>query len=136
MKTWIVCITALLTLAMLLPAGAGGGAAAAHDALVKDMLGDLEQIHKVLLTIKDEPSADAARPDLKKVALHLAELRKRAKEVKQPSKAEKDELEKRYKPKFDEALKKLRVESIRVKGVPGGPEALNEIKVVSEKKKQ
>jgi hypothetical protein len=100
------------------------------------MLETLGQINTALGGIKDEPSADAARPELKKAAQRMLELRKRARELKPPTKAEKDLLEKRYKDKFDDSLKKLRIESVRVRTIPGGPAAVKEIAVVDEKKKK
>jgi hypothetical protein len=138
MKTGIVCVTILLTLVLLRGPGEGGGGGqtSPHETVAKDMLDTLGQITTVLVNIKDEPSADAARPDLKKAAVRMQDLRKRAKEMKQPTKEEKDALERRYKDKFDDALKKLRTESLRVKGIPGGAEALKEIAVVTEKKKK
>ncbi len=127
MKTGIVCVTTLLTVVMLHAAGEGEGGSgkpSPHEAVIKDMLETLGQINMVLTNIKDEPSADAARPELKKAALRMQDLRKRAKEMKQPNKQEKDALERRYKDKFDDALKKLRSESFRVKGIAGGAEAV------------
>src|SRR5262249_3569636 len=120
MKTGIVCITTLLTVVLLHAAGLGGGGGdkpPPYETVVKDMLETLGQINMVLTNIKDEPSADAARPELKKAAQRMQTLRKRAREMKQPNKQEKDDLERRYKDKFDEALKKLRSESLRVKGI-------------------
>ena len=45
-----------------------------------------------------------------------------------------DAYAKEYAPKMEAAVKKLRAETIRVKGIPGGDEALAELKVLEEKK--
>jgi hypothetical protein len=131
MRTGIACGTVLLTLALL---GAGGGGPLSHEAVLKDMLATLERANKALKGIVDEASAEAARPELKKAALRLRDLRKKAREMKQPDKAEKARLEKLYRDKMDDTLKQLRSESIRVKGIPGGAEAVKELAVEAEKK--
>jgi hypothetical protein len=131
MKTGIVCVTVLSGLAVL---SAGQAGEASHEAILKDMLATLGRAAKILEGVTDEPSALAARPDLKKVGQHLAELRKQARALKQPDKKEKDRLEQEYRNKFEDALKKLRIESIRVKTIPGGPETVKEIAVEPEKK--
>jgi hypothetical protein len=131
MKTGIVCVTVLSGLAML---SAGQGEEASHEAVLKNMLAALGQAAKILEGITDEPSALAARPDLKKVGQRLGALRKQARALKQPDKKEKDRLDREYRDKFDDALKKLRIQSIRVKAIPGGPETLKEIAVELEKK--
>jgi hypothetical protein len=131
MRTGIACGTVLLTLALL---RAGGGGPSSQEAVLKDMLATLEKANKVLTGIVDESSAEAARPELKKAALRLRDLRKKAREMKQPGKAEKDRLEKLYRDKMDDTLKKLRTESLRVKGIPGGAEAVKELAVETEKK--
>jgi hypothetical protein len=104
-----------------------------YEKILKDMLGTVDDITKTLTTIKDEESADAARPDLRKAADKLKALRKQADGLKQPEKDEKDRLELLYRTRFDVALKKLRSESNRVKAVPGGDEAVKEIAVVRKK---
>jgi hypothetical protein len=119
MRTGIVCVTVLTGLAVLY---AGKAGESSHEAVVKEMLATLGQAAKILEGITDEPSAVAARPDLKKVGLHLGALRKKAEALKQPDKNEKDRLEREYRSKFEDALKKLRIESVRVKAIPGGPE--------------
>jgi hypothetical protein len=131
MRTGIACGTVVLVLALV---RGGEGEGSPHEVLVKDMIAALEQASKVLMGIVDEGSVEAARPELKKTALRLRELRKKARQLKQPSKAEKDRLETEYRDKMDEALKKLRNESIRVKAIPGGPEAVKELAVQTEKK--
>ena len=94
------------------------------------------QINTVLADIKDERSADAARPKLKEAALHMLKLRKQAKELKQPTKAEKDLLDKRYNRLRQRAGSETPPRVNRMKGIPGGPEAVQEIAVVGEKKKK
>jgi hypothetical protein len=132
MRTGIVCVTVLTGLAVLY---AGQGGESSHEAVIKEMLTTLGQATKILEGVTDEPSAVAARPDLKKVGQHLGALRKQAAALKQPEKNEKDRLEREYRNKFEDALKKLRIESVRVKAIPGGIEALKEIAVEPQKKK-
>jgi hypothetical protein len=146
MKTGIVSATAVLAFAILLtaPPPRGSDAAASedgapaspHEAVVKEVLTTLEQAIAALITIKDESSADAARPDLKKAGARLKELSKRARDMKQPDREEKELLEKKYKGKFEEVLKKLRDEQVRVRAIPGGPEAVKEIGVEPAKGKK
>ena len=71
-----------------------------YEGLVKDMLDTVDQITKVLVTIKDRECRRAARPELKKSAEKMLDLRKQAAEWKQPNKEEKDRLEKEYAPKL------------------------------------
>jgi hypothetical protein len=138
MRTAIVCVTAILALGLLqsdLPGRTQekGKTASPHEEVVKEMLATLEGVVKVLGTILDEPSANAARPELKKAALKLQELRKRAADLKQPTREEKRRLEKAYQGKLDEVLRQLRSETVRVRGVPGGAEAVQEIAVAASK---
>ncbi len=131
MRAGMICGTVLVALAVVY---AGQPATESHEAIVKDMLATLGQAAKVLAGITDEGSANAARPDLKKIGQHLSELRKKADAVKPPTKKEKDRLETEYREKFEDVLKKLRTESFRVKGIPGGAEAVKEIAFEPAKK--
>src|SRR5206468_4191610 len=117
------CGLAILTLSGWLALDSRAATGESYEDLVKDMLGTVEQITKVLIDIRDEGSANLQRPALKKAAEKMLQLRKQADEFKQPNKAEKDRLAKEYAPKFESAVKKMRDETIRVKGIPGGDEA-------------
>ena len=125
---------ALLALGGMVVLGQGG-AASPYEGVIKEMIAALDNLTGVLGTIKDEPSAKAARPDLKKVADQLNGIKKKAEGLKQPEKAEKDRLDKEYKAKLDASVRKLVAEVARVKGVPGGPEAVKEIYPGDDKKK-
>jgi hypothetical protein len=112
---------------------APAGEPSPYEGIVKGMLKKVDDITTILGGVTDEKSAAAATPELRAAAKDLLQLRKRAEEVKQPDKAEKDRLAKLYAPKFEEAVKKLREETFRVRGVPGGDEALKELAVLRDK---
>jgi hypothetical protein len=113
------------------------GQEASSDArlsdVIKEILGTMDKLTSHLEGIKDEDTAKASRAELKKVAAQWIETRKKAEKVKPPSKEEKERLEKEYKEKLQTAQKKLLAEIARVKGVPGGPEALKEIRALMGK---
>ncbi len=132
-------VMGLLTLAaagLLVLVAPGQTQPAGHEAVLKDMLATLGDINKTLKTVKDEETATAARPPLRDAAKKLLALRKLADSLKQPEKQEKDRLEAAYKVKIEDALKTLQNESIRVKAIPGGFAAVQEIAVATRKKKQ
>src|SRR5262245_24263163 len=112
---------------LLCVALAGAGNDARLEDIVKQMLGAMGQMTTTLSGITDEASAKAAHPDLKKSAESWLLIRKNADKVPPPTKEEKDRLAKEYKPKLEEAQKKLFFEIGRVQGIPGGKEALLEI---------
>jgi hypothetical protein len=103
---------------------------ASFEDVLKGMLSALGDLTQALSEVKDEDSAKAAVPALKKGAARFTELRKKAETMKPPSPEEKDKLEKEYRPKIFEAHKKLLTEIGRVRSVPGGREALRELSTV------
>jgi hypothetical protein len=134
MKVCVLCRLSLLVASAWLVMESPAGEKGSHEAIVKDMLETVEKITARLGTITDQNSADAARDDLKDLAMKMLKLRKRAEDLKQPNKAEKDRLTKVYAPKFEVAFKELREQTLRVKGIPGGDEAVRELAVLNEKK--
>ena len=99
--------------------------------LTEDLIETFKSATKVLTSIKDEATSKAAAPKLKEIGENLRSLRKRALDLGQPTKEQKEELKKEYKEKMEEAQKSLKKELQRVKKVPGGKEAL---KALDEKK--
>src|SRR5262245_6367468 len=100
------------------------------EDVLKETLGTFDQITAALVTIKDEDSAKSAKPDREKAAGRFLEIQKLAAAMKPPDKAERDRLVKEYKPKLEEAHKKLFVEISRVRRVPGGRDALQAISII------
>jgi hypothetical protein len=132
MKTSVTMLVALLWLGSALMAAQT--VAENYETFVKDVIETVQQINKTLGEIKDRPSAEAAKPELKKNAEKLLELRKLAEQAKEPSKADKDRLEKEYAGKMAATIKKLQDETIRVNDIPGGREAVAELAILKEKK--
>ena len=124
------CLTLLL--AALL---ASAGEASRHDDVLKEMVGALDKLGGLLEAVKDEDSAKGSRPELKKHAKAFLDARATSEKLPPPGKAEKDRLEKEYRPKVEEAMKKLFTQVRRVERVPGGDEALAEVRAVLKKEK-
>jgi hypothetical protein len=129
MKT---AIASLLLLVVADPLRAGEPSK--YEEATKQLLGQLDTIAGVLLKIQDEESAKEATPALKKAAEAFLDARKKAEALPPPERDEKDRLAKLYQPKMEETLKKLYGQAARVQAIPGGREALTEIRAVFEKK--
>ncbi len=119
---------------MLLAVGAAAsGEGSPYEKAIQKMIGSLDEIAASLKTIIDEDSAGAAKPDLRKSAGVWVETRAKAAKLQPPEKEEKLRLEKLYKPKLEEAMRKMFIEVRRVENIPGGKEALKEISGVLKK---
>lgn len=130
MKWSVRMAWAVLALTTALAWGQATGSEAKLDEVVKEVLGTMDKLASQLAAIKDEATAKASRDELKKTVRHWQEIRKKGEQLKPPTKEEKDRLEKEYKGKLKAAQDKLFAEIARVKGVPGGPEALKVIRAL------
>jgi cytochrome c556 len=125
------------TLVVLLLGGtvlAGDNDAMQREEIVKSMLTTMDKLSKTLSGIRDEETAKAATEDLKKSTLDWRSLRKKADAVPPPSKAEAEQLARKYKDKMEQAQKQLIAQIARVQQVPGGKEALADLPKIFEKK--
>ena len=120
-------------LVMLALGFARAGEASPHEQAILRMLGNLHEIGKILQSIETEEGAEAAKPDLRKAAKNWIEARAKTAKMPPPERAEKERLTKIYKPKVDDALKKMFTEIRRVEVIPGGKDALKEIRGVLSK---
>jgi hypothetical protein len=127
---------ALLASAGLLSLSSARQQEPSYEAVVKDMLSTVEDITKTLGTITDQETAQVASPKLEAQGKKLQALRLQADKLPQPEKEEKDRLELTYRVKFDDALKRLRAESVRVKAIPGGDAAVKLIRPRDKEQKK
>ena len=107
--------------------------ASPYAQALQQVVDSFEAIGKSLKTIVDEDSAGAARPDLRKSAKLFEEARAKAAKMQPPEKDEKIRLEKQFKPKLEDAMKKMFTEIRRVEQIPGGRDALKELAGVLKK---
>ena len=98
------------------------------------MLETMDSLSTTLATVRDEASAKAAEPDLRKAADKWQLVKKNAALLPPPVKEEKDRVAKQYRAKLEQAQKKLFGEVARVSTVPGGRMALLQISAVLDKK--
>lgn len=99
-------------------------------AVVKEMLGVMDKLTAALSGIKDAATAEAAKPDLRKLAKAWTAVRDKAEKAPPPSKEEKARLEKDFKSQMELAQRKLFGEVGRVRAIPGAGDALQEIRSV------
>lgn len=118
---------------LLLAAIAAAQEESPYEKTIQKMIGSLDEIATTLKTIIDEDSAGAAKPDLRKSAAVWIETRAKAAKLQPPEKEEKLRLEKLYKPKLEESMRKMFLEVRRVENIPGGKDALKEISGVLKK---
>jgi hypothetical protein len=99
-------------------------------AVVKEMLGVMDKLTEALSGIKDSATAEAAKPELRKLAKAWTAVRDKAEKTPPPSKEEKARLEKDFKSQMELAQRKLFGEAGRVRNIPGAGDALQEIRSV------
>ncbi len=125
MKPSLLVAATVLCLAGLVRAQQSGEDS--YETLVKEMLGTVEQITSTLKTITDRASAEAARPELRKLAKKMLELHKKADEWKQPDKERLERLKKDYAPKLEKAVKEFNEAVTGAKAIRGSDDALAEL---------
>ncbi len=117
---------ALLLAGVLLAAWTApvGAADDTHEKLVKDMIKVFKDGAATLKTIKDEESAKAAQPKLKKLGAALKDIRARGQKLGKPQGDTEEQLKTKYKGQIEASQKEFSKEVMRVATVPGGKEAL------------
>ena len=109
------------------------GEVSPYEKVLGQVVDSFEKIGATLKNIMDEDAAIAAKPELRKAADAFVKVRTLATKMQPPEKDEKLRLEKRFKPKIEDAMKKMFIEIQRVQVIPGGKDALKEIASVLAK---
>jgi uncharacterized protein YicC (UPF0701 family) len=90
------------------------GCGNSHDSLMGKMVSTMEQTADVLESIKDEESAKAAEPKLKKLGERMESLKEQVDEMDDPSPEVEKQLKEKYEKRVKEALGKLMREGMRI----------------------
>lgn len=101
-----------------------------HEEAILQLLAATEQITKVLATVKDGPTSEAARPQLKTAAEQFLTVRKKSEQLKAPDQKEKDALAAKYQKKLAEVVQSFRNEVRRVQTLPAAAGVLTELEEV------
>ncbi len=103
-------------------------AADTHEAVAEDAIKAFSGFADALTAVKDKESAQKANPDLKKWGEQIAGIKKRMDVLGEPKADKREELDKKYKPKMEEAVKKMQAEMSRIATkVDGGLDILKSI---------
>lgn len=116
-----VCLTAALSLAFAM-SGCGRDS---YESVRKQQTQTIRDAVAVLATVKDSPSAEAARPKMKKLGERWRGLQKRFDAL--PADGRNPSNRKQLDDEFNAAVIDYVKESLRVVFVPGGKAALDEV---------
>jgi hypothetical protein len=78
-----------------------------HEGVMKDTISVMDEISVALESVKDKDSAKAAAPKIEAAADKLEALKKKAKDMGDPSKEEQEKLLKEYTPKLMAAAARM-----------------------------
>jgi hypothetical protein len=119
------CLVTLVLVPVAL-ARAGGETA---EALAQDMLKTLKEIKTLLATVKDQKTAEAARPQMLDLGKRLAKLMNREMILEKDPEQKKRlaELKKNYQKEGKAILEDISREMKRVKDLPGVPKVLRDV---------
>lgn len=98
-----------------------------YDAAIGELIDALKEGAKILKDIRDQDSAEAAKPQLKKLGDRFRDLAKKFKQLGPPTKDQDEELKKNHRKEIQAAQTEFRKQRDRVEKVPGGKEALKEL---------
>jgi len=106
------------------------------EAALKERIQLLKETAKVLNSIKDAPSAEQARAELRKLDERLTDNSKRVGDtMKELPKEERDRLEQKYLADLSGAFNECLQASVRAGQTPAGAETLKELKALSKQGK-
>src|SRR6266446_4925348 len=106
----------------------GCSKASSYATVYKEQIQAIEELTKVLSTVQDESTMAAARAELKERFQRFEQVSKKAKALPKPSAEIKRQIEEELGPQIIRAFDKYRQEGLRIQGLPGGPEFLDEMK--------
>jgi hypothetical protein len=121
MRTFAICAVAVVSLAL---SGCGRDSL---ESLRKQQLQTVKEANELLETIKDQASADKARPRLKELGDRWRDLEKRVDALPPVPAEEEARARKQYDDELNGAILRFLRESMRVRFVPGGQEVMQDL---------
>jgi hypothetical protein len=103
-----------------------------YDSVMEDSLAAMEDSTAILATVKDEASANAAKPKLKEIGDRMKTLKAQQEKIGKPSKEEEAELKKKYEERMTKAFGAMLKETMRLSMDPKLKPALDGLQVTPE----
>lgn len=107
---------------------------AKYEDVLQKLVESMGKITKTLTLVVDEETAKSNRMDLRSHATEFIDTRKKSRELAPPVGDAKEKLAQKYRMEIEKSRKELAAQVARVKLVPGGNVALQEIRAAFEKK--
>jgi hypothetical protein len=85
-----------------------------HEKLTADSIAAMKEFSGIIASIKDEPSAQAAKPKLEALGDRMEALRKRRDALGQPTKEQEEALKKKYEPEVKQIAEEMLPNMMRV----------------------
>jgi cytochrome c556 len=85
-----------------------------HESVMKDMVGKMKELVAVLEGVKDEASAESAKPKLQALSKEMKELEVTASKLPKASDEEEKRLREKYQPELEAIQPKLGAQMIRI----------------------
>ena len=85
-----------------------------HESVMKDSIAKLKEVVTILESVKDESSAQAAKPKLQAISTQLKGLKTKSDQLGKPTADEEKRLREKYEPEVKELTPKLMSEMMRV----------------------
>lgn len=100
--------------AFLIVAVLGCDSEPTRESVMEDSIAKLKELASVLESVKDESSAQAAKPKLQAIDADMKEIKAKAEKMSKPSAEEDKRLEEKYRPQVMEVAERLTKEMVRV----------------------
>jgi hypothetical protein len=110
---------------VLLTSGCGRGTPT-HESLTQDMIGMMNEQADVLAAVKDEASANAAKPKLEALAEKAKAMKQAADKLGEPVKEVEEQLRKKFEPEMQKVAQRVMSEMMRIMSQPALKQALQD----------
>ncbi|CAN5524098.1 hypothetical protein BH10PLA1_BH10PLA1_17810 [soil metagenome] len=112
MRNWMILASVML---LVVCSGCGGDS---HEKLSKESVSTMKEMVSVLEGVKDEASAQSAKPQLKSLMEKLQDINHRQSKLPAPTEAEMKEMDSKYGKEMEETSRKFTSEMMRVMFTP------------------
>lgn len=120
------CLLVLMSAVVL--CGVLSGCSDKYESAMEDQIGYMKEMNSILASVKDDASAEAARPRIEAVVEKMNALAERMQKIGKPSKEREAELKKKYEAQLKEVTGELMGNMMKLMSHPELQEAFKGMK--------